>query len=447
MQSKLFFMLFLFCVQIVCAQEGFYFDSNKNRISIPFQFINNLIIIPVKVNGVSMNFLLDTGVEDTILFSLDETDEVSFSKVEKIKIRGLGSDDSFDGYKSIHNKVVINNYTDLNHDIYLVLDQNINISAQAGFPVNGIIGYHFFKNNVVKINYASKRIIVYKNEAKELKKINKNYVKLPLEFIQNKPYITCQSYFENQQNPVASKLLLDSGNSDALWFFKQNEERISIPKLNIVDYLGRGFSGDVYGKRGKIQSLAINNFKFSNPIASFPDSLATTSVDRNTGRVGSVGSEIMRRFTVVFDYKSNAVYLKKNGHFDDPFTINMSGIEIQHKGLQWISEGYEENPSINNNLFNANGDKVVNNLKYRFELKPVYVITNIRKNSPAEIVGLQKEDVIVKIDSKNGYNYSLQQINELLKSEDGKIIEFEIDRNGKILKFKVQLKDVLLLLP
>ena len=78
-------------------------------------------------------------------------------------------------------------------------------------------------------------------------------------------------------------------------------------------------------------------------MASFPDTLSTTNVDKNIGRGGSIGSDIIRRFTIVLDYKSNRVYLKKNSRFDDPFNINMSGIEIQHKGLQWISEGYEEN--------------------------------------------------------------------------------------------------------
>ena len=433
----------LFCVQIVCAQEGFHFETNKNKISIPFQFINNLIIIPIEVNGVSMSFLLDTGVEDSILFSLDETDEVRFSQVEKIKIKGLGSNNSFEGFKSNHNKLSINNYTDLNHAIYLVLDQNINISAQVGFPVNGIIGYHFFENNLVKINYTNKKITVYNTASKALKSIKKDFVEQPIELIQNKPYITCQAYFEDEQKPVATKLLLDTGNSDALWFFKQSDDKIVIPKSNIDDYLGRGFSGDVFGKRGKIKALQINNFKFSNPLASFPDTLSTTNVDKNIGRGGSIGSDIIRRFTIVLDYKSNRVYLKKNSQFDDPFNINMSGIEIQHKGLQWISEGYEENPTINNNFYNSNGDKMANNFKYKFELKPIYVITSIRKNSPGDSAGLQKEDVIVKIDGKNGYNFSLQQINELLKSEEGKIVEFEIDRKGKIMKFKIQLKDVL----
>ena len=122
-----------------------------------------------------MNFLLDTGVEDSILFSLDETDEVHFSQVEKIKIRGLGSNDSFEGYKSNNNKMSTNKFTDLNHVIYLVLDQNINISAQVGFPVNGIIGYHFFENNLVEINYIKKRITIYNNTNSKLNRIKKNF--------------------------------------------------------------------------------------------------------------------------------------------------------------------------------------------------------------------------------------------------------------------------------
>lgn len=441
-KSILFGFLLFFCAQVIYGQEGFHFDTNKNKITIPFQFINNLIIIPVTVNGVSMNFLLDTGVEETVLFSLDDTNEVSFSKLEKIKIRGLGSNADFDGFKSVHNNLVINNYIDLNHDIYLVLDQNITISSQVGFPVNGILGYHFFKNHMVKINYATTTITIFRNAVKGLKHVRRNYVKMPLELINNKPYIIGTSSFEGQQSSFSAKFLLDTGNCDALWFFKQNDSRINIPKKTIEDFLGIGFSGEIFGKRGKIMGLELSKFKFSNPIAAFPDTIATCNLDKNIGRIGSIGSEIIRRFTMVLNYKANEVYFKKNHHFDDPFHFNMSGIEIQHKGLQWISSSYEDNPTLSNNLFKSSGEKIINNLKYRFELKPIYVITNIRKNSPAAIAGLQKEDIIVTIDKKNAYNFTLQEINELLKSEEGKLIEIEIDRNGKTLKFKIQLQEV-----
>jgi hypothetical protein len=246
----------------------------------------------------------------------------------------------------------------------------------------------------------------------------------------------------HRENYLETKLLLD-GNTDALWLFKEKNDKIKLSEVNFDDFLGKGFSGEVYGKRGRITSITLSNYTLKNPIVAFPDAIATTHIDTISNRVGSVGSEVMRRFSLVFNYQGNVLYLKKNSMFNDPFQFNMSGIEIQHQGLQWISETYEENPAIANNLFNSNGDKIVNNLKYKFELKPIYIISNIRKNSPAEKIGLKKDDVIIKINKRKGYNFTLQNINDLLKSEEGKFIEFEVERKGVPLKFKFQLKSIL----
>lgn len=443
MKLKSFCLLLIFNVQIVCSQDGFNFNTSKNKIILPFEFINNLIIIPIEVNGVSLNFLLDTGVEETILFSIDESDEINFAKIEKIRIRGFGSNDAFDAYKSINNKLSIKNYTDVNHTIYLVLDQNINISSQVGIPVNGIIGYHFFKNNLVKINYQNKRLTIYKNTEKQVSKTTKSFQKIPLEIINGKPYIITSSIFDNNSNSIPTKLLIDTGNTDAFWYFRKNNEQIVLPKINFEDYLGKGFSGEVFGKRAKIPSVTLGNYAIIEPLVAFPDSIATDYMDEIEGRFGSVGSEIMRRFKVIFDYNLKHVYLKKNTSFDDTFNFNMSGIEIQHQGLQWVSESYEDNPVISNNLFDKNGDKIAGNLKYKFELKPIFVISNIRKDSPGDRAGLKKDDIIVTINRKLGYNFTLQKINELLKSDEGKNIEFEVERNGKILKSKFKLKSLL----
>lgn len=443
MKFKLIAILIFLYSSSCWSQNGFQFETNKNKISIPFQFINNLIIIPIQVNGVTLNFMVDTGVEDTILFSVDESDDVSFSKVEKVRIRGFGSNEAFDAYKSVNNNLKIKNYIDTNHCIYLVLDQNINISSQVGIPVNGIIGNKLFKNNLIKIDYISKRIIIYNNNQRDQSKVVKNYNELPFKLIQGKPYIDTNPVFNSDKTPLKSMLLVDIGNTDAFWFFKQKDENIEIPKKNIDDFLGRGFSGDVFGKRGRIPSIAVGNFRFIEPIVAFPDTIATNDIDKIEGRFGSIGSEVIRRFSIIFDYNNNLIYLKKNSNYNDSFNFNMSGVEVQHQGLQWITESYESNPVVSNNLFDAYGNKVVNNLKYKFELKPVYIISSVRKDSPAAIAGLQKEDIIVKINNKNGYSFNLEQINELLKSEEGKSIEFEIDRKGKIMKFKFQLKNIL----
>ena len=82
-------------------------------------------------------------------------------------------------------------------------------------------------------------------------------------------------------------------------------------------------------------------------------------------------------------------------------------------------------------------------IKFNFVLKPIFKIANVRDDSPGAVAGLKKEDVIVRINKRPASNYSLQEINDLLKSEEGKKIEFEIERKGKITKHIVTLKSIL----
>ncbi len=80
MKYKIICFLIFFSINIF-AQDGFHFEGKNKKITVPFKLLNNLIIIPVEVNGVRLNFLLDTGVEQSILFSLDETDQIKFEKI------------------------------------------------------------------------------------------------------------------------------------------------------------------------------------------------------------------------------------------------------------------------------------------------------------------------------------------------------------------------------
>ncbi len=88
MKKTIILSFLFFYVLPVLGQEGFLFEKNVDKVVIPFKFINNLIFIPIKVNGVELNFLMDSGVEETILFSMEDKKEVSFFNVEKITLRG-----------------------------------------------------------------------------------------------------------------------------------------------------------------------------------------------------------------------------------------------------------------------------------------------------------------------------------------------------------------------
>lgn len=442
---KMLFLLFFILLfsEPILAQNGFQFEKSKSKASLSFKLVNNLIIIPLKVNGVTLNFLLDTGVAETLIFSLDESNGISFTETQSIVMKGFGNKADFVAYKCKNNTISFGKYADNNHSIYLVLDQDINISSQVGITVNGIIGYHFFKNNLIKINYSSKKITVIKSSTKRIKNIEKEYAKIPFELDSNKPYILCFTNFEGQINSIPSKLLIDTGNSDALWLFKERDARIILSKKFINDYLGRGLNGDIYGQRSRVKSLQILNFKIDNPIAAFPDSLHTNTVVLSENRVGSVGSEIIKRFNVIFDYESNVLYLKKNDLFADSFEFNKSGIELQHQGLQWAMESFELNPALNQVVFDKNGDRIQNNLHFKFELKPIFVITHIREDSPAKQVGLLKDDVLVTVNGESAGNFKLQEITDFFKGDENKTITLQVDRKGVVLKFKFQLKSIL----
>ncbi|RXR31372.1 PDZ domain-containing protein [Flavobacterium piscinae] len=442
MKIFLIFLSFLFFSPNLIGQEGFQYYSKKDKVTIPFQFINNLIFIPLKVNGVDLTFLLDTGVEESILFSLEDKEELKFNNVEKIKLRGLGNSDFIEGLKSSGNLVVFkDDIVDQKHDIYIILDEEFNFSGSVGIPVNGIIGYQFFKNFKVEINYLSQKIYIH-NPSKEIKKRKMNkFLEVDIFFHNNKPYYSTLFEFDNQK--VDGKLLLDIGNSDAFWFFSNRIKSYTFSNQSFEDFLGKGFNGDIFGKRTKLNSFSFEDFRFKNPYVAIPDSTSLSNIKWAESRIGSIGGEVFKRFNIIFDYKNSKLYLKKNKKFNDPFEYNMSGIEINHAGLQWIQEEVKMNVLTRDQTSYENITKGSDSFKYKFVLKPIYVIANIRKDSPADLCGLKKGDIIVSINSHGTDRYSLQEVNNLLKSQEGKKIIFEVDRGNRRMKFTFYLKSIL----
>ncbi|KFF76081.1 peptide-binding protein [Chryseobacterium sp. P1-3] len=433
MKLKLF-LLGLFLSIFVNAQNSFELINTKKAV-IPFQFINNLIFIPVNVNGAELTFLLDTGVAETILFSLDNK-EIRLQNVEKVKFSGLGGNVSIDGFKSDHNiarigKSLINN----SMSIYLIIDESFNISSHVGIPVNGIIGYHFFKNHPVSINYTSKKITIYESTELLSSKL-KRYEELPMSIEKYKPYLYADVEMTNERK--SSKLLIDLGNSDAIWLFPALIKNFVYNRPNIDDFIGRGFNGDIYGKRSRIHNFYLGDFRFEKPLTAMPDEFSIQHVNLVEGRKGSIGGEIMRRFTTVFDYANEKLYLRKNKNFDDPFHFNMSGLDFKQDGLEWK----EDIVKIETKKTALTGNEVyTDSFQYKFSLKPVFLIAGVRKDSPAYHAGLKKEDKIISINGTLASNMTMEKILELMKSYEGRNITMVIERKNEKLTVHFTLED------
>lgn len=436
MKRCLFLILFAFAFSY--GQKGFEI-ANHQKTVIPFQFINNLIFVPLNINGVDLTFLLDSGVNETILFSLDSK-EINFNDIEKVKFSGLGESRDIEGLRSDNNIVNIGkDFKDFNHTVFIILDESINFSSHVGIPVNGIIGFHFFKNHPVSINYLTKKITIFQDNALFEKKV-KRHTEFPITIESNKPYL--MTGVEMTSTHVESKMLIDLGNSDAVWLFPKLIKDFVYNRPNIDDYLGQGFNGDIFGKRSRIHRLYIGDFAFEKPLTAMPDEYSIQSLKLVPDRKGSVGSDILRRFQVVFNYPEKKIYLKKNKHFDDPFLFNKSGLDIRHDGMTWENDIVKvETKKNNRDSEGINVYQAQEGFQYHFVLKPQYSISGCRKDAACYIAGIRKDDKIISINKKKAGDFTLQKINDLMKGEDGTIIHFEIERAGEKMKFQLILKD------
>ncbi|WP_162088744.1 PDZ domain-containing protein [Chryseobacterium aquaeductus] len=429
------FIFILFSI-FVNAQNSFEIKDAK-KVVIPFKLINNLIFIPINVNGAELTFLLDTGVAETTIFSLENKD-LTLAPLEKMRFSGLGGNASIEGFKSDHNIGKIGeHFTNNSFTLFIILDPDFNISSHVGIPVNGIIGYHFFKNHPVAIDYGSKKITVY-NDDDLLRKRIKKYDELPITLEKNKPYVFADVEMTNEKK--SSKLLVDLGNSDAIWLFPALIKDFVYNRPNIEDYLGRGFNGEIYGKRSRIHNFYLGKFKFSKPLTAMPDEFSIQHVNLVSERKGSLGGDILRRFTAVFDYRNQKLYLRKNRNFDDPFHFNMSGLDFQQDGMQWEKDLVTLESKFNDK--STRGVELVNSsLQYKFVLKPFFSIAGVRKNSPGDKAGLKKGDELITINGRKTADMTLQRIMEMMKSDEGKTINMVILRKKQELRCSFRLED------
>lgn len=104
-----------------------------------------------------------------------------------------------------------------------------------------------------------------------------------------------------------------------------------------------------------------------------------------------LGLSYLSRYCVTLDLPERRLYLNKGGRFSEVDNPRMSGL----------------------NLLRIDGRTVVH---------------SVEKNSPAEKVGIQAEDIVVEINGKGTSEFSMFAISKLLREEEGKRISLRIQR-------------------
>jgi len=384
--------------------------SKTKKMDIRFELIHNLIILPVFINGSdTMKFILDTGVSHTMITSLNGTAGISFNFAREIELYGLGSGREVKAFHSFGNILEMPGVIGFNHNIIILKEEFDYLSQGLGTQIHGLLGFDVFDSFVVEIDYNNKKITLYdpkfyKDRRKE--RLLKKSKSVPITVVRRKPFVKASVIDEYGQS-IDVNLLIDSGASHALSLFKSSDPRLDFPDNSIYTFIGVGLSGDIYGHIGRVKRFNIGDFRFKKPLITYPDEESVQLTDYELNRSGSIGADILKRFTIVFDYHGQEMLLRPNSDYKSEFKYNLSGIDIT-----------TPIPDL-----------------------PLYEVTKIRKGSPAWIAGLEVGDQIVSINGIETSEYSLSNIVQMLQSKAGRTMRVDIRRRDQQFSAKFTLED------
>lgn len=399
----LFILLLLTIPLLVQGQmstrPGFSLPENTSSIRIPVEIQHNVIIIPVRINGsFEMDFILDTGVRSTILTEPFLTQFLQLDSVSQVRVRGLGEGEDIYAVLAKDLSIDLPGVKGRHMNLLVLPEDIISYSGMFGRPVYGIIGHDVFSQFVVEINYARKYIQLY--DPTKFKPRKKTEA-VPIKIRNGKPYIEA-SITDFRGETIDGQWLLDTGSSNALSLY---DSSLPIPDPSIPAFLGKGLSGNVYGRLARAPEFHMGSFNFTDVITGYPDSNSLNIQITDTLWYGNIGSEVLSRFRVTFDYFRGYVYLKKSSGFQHAFEYNVSGIEI-------VSEG---------DFFN------------------VFKIAYVRPGSPAAEADVRPGDEIMML---NGLDVSMMDISTVyatILKKNGRQMVMKVRRGEETIKKKFAL--------
>lgn len=396
-------MIFLLSVlQIWTVNQGygqnFTFEGNRKKESISFSLVKNLIIVPLYINGKGpYDFILDTGVNPLIITDASIIDSLDLKSMRTTKLAGLGEGNDLEAY--LTNQISVRlGHASANHVPSAILKKDIfDLSNHVGIHIYGLIGYYFFNSFTVRIKYPAKRLLFALPDVK----VKRKGEKMPIEMISNKPYLQL-SVSPTGKEKIDVKMIVDIGASHALSLEALNGKPFPLPEKTIQANLGVGFAGLISGRIGRLKKVEMGSFKFENVLSSFPDFEQAGAKTGLVARNGNVGSNLLKHFDLTVDYTRQTIHMKPNSFSKMAFEHDMSGMEV------YVHQGKPD----------------------------LFFVGRIEQNSPAKEAGILPGDQLLTVNFKPVNDYTLDDIDQLLKGGDGKRLILQLAREDTML-FKI----------
>lgn len=289
-------MLLLVCSNMIYATtpSGFYLPEPIEQVTIRYTTFNDLIILPVVINGnLQVNLILDTGTRSIVLFGKRFEKLLQFVPGRKIQFSGMGNGKPVYGKLSIDNQVELTSL--IGERIPLVVVSNKNVFT-ANPKIDGIIGYDIFQRFEVEIDPLQK-IITFRSAAPCF--IPAGYIRIPMRIENTKPIIDSEILLESGIN-LNTNLMIDTGSQLSILLKTTNE---SLLKSKFSEVLGLGMSGSIEGIKTVSSMVSLKGINFQNQ--------STGIILSAWHNYGSIGMGVLKEYALIINYAGAYACLKK----------------------------------------------------------------------------------------------------------------------------------------
>jgi hypothetical protein len=363
--------------------------SENGKITIPFELYRDKIRMTAKVNGRNSHLLIDNGsLWDELLF-------FGSPKIDSLALEYTG--ETVIGDSNVANPVRADIASDVSvsfKDVVFTEQTAIVTRYDPRLPnlwegIDGQVSATFFKHFLVRVNFDQSVIELVRPAEFDYSGKGQALLMKPGPHDSR----TIQADIRMQDGSQTSiDLLVDLGGLYPLYLPVGKYDSIQLPKNAVESTLGAGLFRQE-GFLGRVESIKLGKYVLNDVVTAF------TLVDKETGVYGNtmIGFPLLERFNVTFDYFSSRLILEPSKAFNDPFKVNMTGMEFYPDQL--------------------------GNLR----------VARVYPNSPANESGIRLNDVITHINGVKPSEYKAGEIRSIL-SDEGKEVTLDISREEQTLE-------------
>ena len=286
--------------------------------TVPFDMDDGEIGLEVKLNGTPERVFLDSGAGGLAL-AQSAADALGLKSSGFLEVRGYGG--SADQHPVLIQKLEVPGAVQLSNVAAIAIDLPEQLNSYFSRPLAGFIGYDLLSHFVVRVDYPHKKLTFIR--ADTFRPTAADGHPLPLALDSNVPTIQARL----DALPPA-QFLIDTGDADAAIrlygpYVASNGLDKKYPHGAIS--VGGGVGGVSRSRRVRVGSFTVAGY-------TFPDIPADFSLDTKGGaslvNAGSLGSRLLSRFILTFDYPHNRVFFAPVPGTKLAFVTQTTGITL-----------------------------------------------------------------------------------------------------------------------